>query len=96
MARKLQGTQPALGSQEAVLVIFWISTLLASAADLPFRDWTDRDNHQVRARMVGWADNVVRLRLLFDGKVIEMPEANLIQADRDYVAELARTVCSGG
>jgi len=86
MMGNLQGARPLLPAHWAVWFFFCICTLLAPAADLPFRDWTDRDNNQVRARMVGWADNVVRLRLLFDGKVIEMPEANLIQADRDYVA----------
>jgi len=58
----------------------------ARAEDLAFRDWTDLRAHQVRARMVGWANGSVRLRLLFDGKIIEMPEANLVAADQAYVA----------
>ena len=69
------------------LAVLWLgSTGLALTEDLPFRDWTDLGNHQIRAVMVGIESDVVRLRLLFDGKVIEMPVANLIAADREYIA----------
>jgi hypothetical protein len=59
----------------------------AVAAELPFREWTDRDEHRIRARLVGMDAEraVVRLRLLFDGTVIELPVANLTEADQRYV-----------
>jgi hypothetical protein len=67
------------------MMAFWFSA--AQGADLPFRDWSDREHHQIRARMVGWEGDQVRLRLLFDGTVIQMPVANLTAPDQDYVSQ---------
>lgn len=69
---------------------------VAGADDLPFRDWSDLESHQVRARMVGWEGDVVRLRLLFDGRILDMPVANLIAADRDYVAQWKHVFAPAG
>jgi len=71
-----------------VVACTWMATVTGlAAADLPFREWTDRDEHRIRARLVGVdaERQAVRLRLLFDGKVIEMPWANLTDADQRYV-----------
>jgi hypothetical protein len=70
----------------AWLTLAAVGLVSVRGEDLPFRDWTDSRSNQIRARMVGWENGSVKLRLLFDGKVIEMPVGNLTAADQKYVA----------